>query len=45
MAKKVSDSQVVKKKVHDPSALYDAYDESDDTERNAKNGFLKVAGK
>ena len=33
-----------KKKVHDPSALYDAYDESDDTERNAKNGFLKVAG-
>ena len=34
-----------KKKVHDPSALYDAYDESDDTERNAKNGFLKVAGK
>ena len=35
----------LKKKVHDPSALYDAYDESDDTERNAKNGFLKVAGK
>ena len=34
-----------KKKVHDPSALYDDYDESDDTERNAKNGFLKVAGK
>ena len=34
-----------KKKVHDPSALYEAYDESDDTERNAKNGFLKVAGK
>lgn len=34
-----------KKKVHDPSALYDAYDESDDTERNAKNGFLKVAEK
>ena len=34
-----------RKKVHDPSALYDAYDESDDTERNAKNGFLKVAGK
>lgn len=34
-----------KKKVHDPSALYDAYDESDDTERNAKNGFLKVAWK
>ena len=34
-----------KKKVHDPSAPYDAYDESDDTEENAKNGFLKVAGK
>ena len=34
-----------KKKVHDPSAPYDAYDESDDTERNAKNGFLKVAWK
>lgn len=34
-----------KKKVHDPSALYDAYDESDDTEENAKNGFLKAAGK
>lgn len=34
-----------KKKVHDPSEPYDAYDESDDTERNAKNGFLKVAGK
>ena len=34
-----------KKKVHDPSAPYDAYDESDDTEGNAKNGFLKAAGK
>ena len=30
-----------KKKVHDPSAPFDAYDESDDTEENAKNGFLK----
>ena len=29
-----------KKKVHDPSAPYDAYDESDDTEENAKCGFL-----
>ena len=29
-----------KKKVHDPSAPYDAYDESDDTEKNAKRGFL-----
>lgn len=34
-----------KKKVHDPSAPYDAYDESDDTEENTKNGFLKAAGK
>lgn len=34
-----------KKKVHDPSAPYDAYDESDYTEENAKNGFLKAAGK
>lgn len=34
-----------KKKVHDPSAPYDADDESDDTEENAKNGFLKAAGK
>ena len=30
-----------KKRVHDPSAPYDAYDESDDTEENAKSGFLK----
>lgn len=30
-----------KKKVHDPLAPYDAYDESDDTEQNAKSGFLK----
>ena len=30
-----------KKKVHDPAAPYDAYDESDDTESAAKNGFLK----
>ena len=29
-----------KKKVHDPSAPYDAYDESDDTDENAKRGFL-----
>ena len=29
-----------KKKVHDPSAPYDAYDESDDTEENARCGFL-----
>ena len=30
-----------KKRVHDPSAPYDAYDESDDTEAGAKSGFLK----
>ena len=30
-----------KKKVHDPSAPYDAYDESDDTKENAQRGFLK----
>ena len=30
-----------KKRVHDPSAPYDAYDESDDTEEAAKAGFLK----
>ena len=30
-----------KKRVHDPLAPYDAYDESDDTEENAKSGFLK----
>ena len=29
------------KRVHDPSAPYDAYDESDDTEQCAKFGFLK----
>lgn len=33
------------KRAHDPSALYDAYDESDDTEENAKSGFLKGVGR
>ena len=34
------------KHVHDPNAPYDAYDESDDTEENAKLGYLKsVSGK
>ena len=33
-----------RKRVHDPSAPYDAYDESDDTEENAKSGFLKGVG-
>ncbi len=29
------------KRVHDPNAPYDAYEEDDDTEENAKSGFLK----
>ena len=33
------------KRVHDPSAPYDAYDESDDTEQNAKNGYLAGVGR
>ena len=35
----------VKKRVHDPSAPYDAYDESDDTEEKAKSGFLAGVGR
>lgn len=34
-----------KKKVHDPTAPYDAYEESDDTEENAKSGYLKGVGR
>ena len=34
-----------KKRVQDPSAPYDAYDESDDTEENAKSGFLEGVGR
>ena len=34
-----------RKKVHDPAAPYDAYDESDDTEENAKSGYLKGVGR
>ena len=34
-----------KKRVHDPAAPYDAYDESDDTEAGAKSGFLKGVGR
>ena len=33
------------KRVHDPSAPYDAYDESDDTEQNAKAVYLKGVGR
>ena len=34
-----------KKRVHDPNAPYDAYDESDDTEGNAKDGYLEGVGR
>ena len=34
-----------KKKVHDPTAPYDAYDESDDTRERAQSGFLKGVGR
>lgn len=34
-----------KKRVHDPNARYDAYDESDDTEGNAKDGYLEGVGR
>lgn len=34
-----------KKRVHDPSAPYDAYDGTDDTEEGAKAGFLKGVGR
>ena len=34
-----------KKRAHDPNALYDAYDESDDTEEKAKIGYLKGVGR
>ena len=34
-----------KKRIPDPSAPYDAYDESDDTEERAKAGFLKGVGR
>ena len=33
-----------RKRVPDPKAPYDAYDESDDTEENAAGGFLKGVG-
>ena len=29
-----------KPKVHDPKAPYDGFDESEDTEENARNGYL-----
>ena len=34
-----------KKRVPDPTAPYDAYDETDDTEERAKSGFLKGVGR
>lgn len=33
-----------KKRVHDPNAPYDAYEEGDDTEEKAKSGFLPGVG-
>ena len=33
------------KRVPDPTAPYDAYDESGDTEKMAKSGFLKGVGR
>lgn len=33
------------KRVHDPSAPYDAYDEADDTKEKAKSGYLKGVGR
>lgn len=34
-----------RKRVHDPAAPYDGYDESDDTEENARSGYLKGVGR
>ena len=34
-----------RKRVPDPTAPYDAYDESDDTEEAAKAGYLKSTGR
>ncbi len=34
-----------KKRVHDPSAPYDAYEEDDDTEESAKRGYLAGVGR
>ena len=34
----------LRKRVSDPNAPYDAYEESDDTEARAKRGFLKGVG-
>ena len=34
-----------RKRVPDPTAPYDAYDESDDTEKMARSGFLKGVGR
>lgn len=34
-----------RKRIHDPMAPYDAYDESDDVEENIKLGFIKGVGR
>lgn len=40
-AHKVKFCSLFKKRIHDSLLPYDAYDESDDTEENAKSVFLK----
>lgn len=34
-----------RKRIHDPKAPYDAYDESDDIEENVRKGYLKEVGR
>lgn len=34
-----------RKRAHDPSAPYDTYDESDDTEEKAKSAYLEGVGR
>lgn len=43
-AHKMSCARLFKKRAHDPNALYDAYDESDDTEETQKR-VLEGRGK
>ena len=38
---KICNSLKRKPKIHDPKAPYDGYDERDDTEEKARNGFLE----
>lgn len=41
---RTSSAHRLKKRVPDPTVLYDAYDESDDMEKNAKQGLLAGVG-